>query len=275
MSEALKYASKGGLLDRSEESRKFLSVGYGRPLSTGTRYQNRALARTLEAIAFKGPNAFYQGAFAKGLEREVRKHGGSLSASDLRNYQVHKSTLSPIQYGNLSIYTSPLPSSGEVFFGQLFGMLEQFGQSSGELPTDIHTLAELQSLAFEDRAKFLGDPKFSRVDTDRLLEKSYLRKKLEGLSIEKRETPDLHDVLPVPTSTTHLSIIDRQGNIVSSTQSINHYFGSGVFYKGVFLNNTLDDFSDSNAPNQFGLLGNSANAPEAGKTPLSLSLIHI
>lgn len=266
LEQAIAFAAKRGLLDRSEDARAFLSQSYGEPLKTGNLYINSPLARTLNDIAVRGPKAFYKGEFARGMAKEARKHGAYLSGRDLNAYKVHRQKLNPLRFRDLSIYSPSLPSSGQVFLAQMFGMIENLG--GGELST--HMLAELQSLAFEDRAKHLGDPKFSKINTSRLTSPKYLARRASSLSeFKTRIAPELHDVLPIPTSTTHISIVDKQGNIVSSTQSINHYFGSGVFYKGVFLNNTLDDFSNPDIPNQFGLLGSKENSPAPGKTPLS------
>ena len=263
---AIKVAAKEGVLDYSDEVRKMLGRGYGKIARPGMRFKNPSLAKLLAKIAQNGPDAFYKGELPRSIAKISRKYGGSISASDFSSYQLAYREPAKADYKNYQVVTAPLPSSAGLVLTQLFYFLDKLDVDS----VDLHTLAELQSLAFEDRAKFLGDPNYSPVNLDKLTSQDYLDGKLKNFSEKKaRKVKNLHKKTPIPTSTTHFSIVDKAGNIVSSTQSINHYFGSGLYAGGVFLNNTLDDFSYKNSPNEFGLLGEKPNYPEAGKTPLS------
>ena len=263
---AIKVAAKNGALDYSGTARKILGRGYGVLARRGQKFKNPELAKLLEAISLKGPDAFYKGALPRQLSLAAKKYGGTLSAKDFNNYKTIYREPRQINFENYQILTSSLPSSGGLVMAQLFGFLELLADQN----PNPHTLAELQSLAFEDRAQYLGDPAYSKINAEKLIDSSYLASRLRSFSKRRiREIKNTHNKSPIPTSTTHISITDAQGNVVSSTQSINHYFGSGLYAGGVFLNNTLDDFSYPKDPNAFGLLGEEPNYPEAGKTPLS------
>ena len=252
-----------------------LGRGYGVLAGNGARLKNPSLAKTLRKISSLGSKAITTGPIAKSIVSTSKKFGGTISLDDLKNYKVRYHKPTKINFKGHEIYTASLPSSGGIVLGQMFNLAELLSDKRGQ--NDIHFLSEIQSLAFETRAKSLGDPAFSTINATNLLS----AKNLERLANEydansPRVKSSIHSQSPIPTSTTHFSIIDAKGNIVSSTQSINHYFGAGVMAGGIFLNNTLDDFSSTDGspspfgmPNKFGLVGRTPNAPAPNKTPLS------
>lgn len=250
-----------------------------RPLRPGELLVQKDLAKTLHEIAAKGKDAFYQGRVAEALVEEMRARGGLITQEDLDRYRVIYRPPLIGTFGDSQIHAMPPPSSGGVLILQMLNVLAGFPlqQIGFHTPKAVHLLTETLRLAFRDRARYLGDPDFVRVPTDMLVSADYaadLRAKIN----EAKATPS--DGIPqVPaakiesTSTTHLSVLDKDGNAVATTQTVNLYFGSGVMVPGtgVLLNDEMDDFSAQlNDPNAFGLLGNTeANTIAPGKTPLS------
>jgi gamma-glutamyltranspeptidase / glutathione hydrolase len=250
-----------------------------RPLHEGELLVQKDLTRTLQEIAAHGKDAFYQGRVAKALVEEMHVRGGLITQEDLDRYRVvYRPPVTGTFRGN-EIHSMPPPSSGGVLILQMLHVLDgfplpQFGFHS---PKEIHVLTETMRLAFRDRARYLGDPDFVQVPTSMLASEQHAAD-LRGKINLSKATPS--ETLPTSspgkvesTSTTHLSVIDKEGNAVATTQTVNLYFGSGVMVSGtgVLLNDEMDDFSAQvNNPNAFGLLGeNDANAVAPGKTPLS------
>ncbi|WP_031500237.1 gamma-glutamyltransferase [Bryobacter aggregatus] len=235
------------------------------------------LARTLDRIAKRGPSEFYQGETAKRLAAEMAKHGGLVTEADLRNYQaVERKPLLGHYHGH-EIIAAPPPSSGGIGMLQMMGMLEHLnpfpaGMGSAKL---AHTLAEVMRRYYADRSQFLGDPDFVKVPVAGLLNPKYIAQRAD--SITDRATPSAslqHGAVPPEESpeTTHLSIVDAQGNAVSLTYTLNGSYGSGVTVPGLgfLLNNEMDDFSAKpGVANMFGALGGEANAIAPGKRMLS------
>ena len=249
-----------------------------RPLREGELLVQKDLARTLREIATEGKDAFYKGRVAKALVKEVQDRGGLITQEDLDAYRVLYRTPLNGTFRGFQVHSMPPPSSGGALIVQMLNVLTDFPlqQFGFHTPKSIHLLAETMRLAFRDRAQYLGDPDFAQVPTDMLVSQSYaadLRKKIDLAKAAPSEP------LPSPTgkvestSTTHLSVIDKEGNAVATTQTVNLYFGSGVMVPGtgVLLNDEMDDFSAQlNNPNAFGLLGKTdANAVAPRKTPLS------
>ncbi|MFT5425274.1 MAG: gamma-glutamyltranspeptidase/glutathione hydrolase [Gammaproteobacteria bacterium] len=244
--------------------------------SLGYNIIQKDLAKTLRRIAKQGVSYFYTGALARRMTQGSRSRGGQWSDADLANYKVIERQPVVSQYKNLRIISAPPPSSGGIVLAQIFGMLEKFDLDALDHNQRKHVVIEAMRRAYRDRAAYLGDPDFVDISEQRLLDKNYL----DGLAV----TIDLDHATPssalgdIPisqqtgTNTTHFSVIDKEGNRVSATLSINLPFGSGFVVPGtgVLLNNEMDDFSaKAQVPNAYGLVGDQANAIAAGKRPLS------
>ncbi len=239
-----------------------------------TSFRNPVLAKTLSGIANNGPKYFYQGRVAQDIVEATLKRGGLLSISDLKNYRVKYREPVRFSYKGREVLSAPLPSSGGIVLGQALALREKLDSGLNDFDSieSLEFLIKSLSLSFRTRALYLGDPDYSDLNQEDFLSASAIEELASEINdssvLQKPET----NFEPIPTSTTHFSIIDFDGNVVSSTQSINLYFGAGFVAEGtgVFLNNTLDDFSKTNREsNAFGLAGRQANFPEGGKTPLS------
>jgi gamma-glutamyltranspeptidase/glutathione hydrolase len=249
-----------------------------------------ALAGTLSDIAELGPAAFYGGPAGQAIVDEVARRGGVLTAADLAGYRaVAREPLRGWFRGN-ELFTMPPPSSGGVVVLQALSILDGFpldqereaalaarGETAGPGISGraVHWWIEALRLAFADRAAHLGDPDFVAVPVDALLSPDWVAKR--RISIGEQANPG---VGPMPVSadvvegadTTHLVVLDRAGNAVSLTTTLNSNFGTGIYVPagGFFLNDELDDFAlQPGTPNQFDLVGSEANALEPRKRPLS------
>ena len=234
------------------------------------------LAATLDALGKKGMDAFYQGPLARRLVDGANAAGGVWQMADLKSYRVIERKPVKFTFQNATITSAALPSSGGLTMAQSLNILEYTPYATSEPKTRVHYIAEAMRRAFQDRALYLGDPDFTKPPTNRLIDKNYAARR--ALTIDPNEaTPsaslDQSDAkITEGTSTTHFSIIDRAGNRVAGTLSINTPFGSGVIAgnTGVLLNNTMDDFALSpGVPNAYGLVGSEANSVKPGKRPLS------
>ncbi len=250
----------------------------GGALAPGDRLVQGDLADTLEAIAGGGPRAFYEGPVADKLVAAVRAEGGILAAEDLKNYRPLMREPVRGRYRGYDIVSMPPSSSGGVVLIEMLNILE--GYRHGELGTDspqrAHLLVEAMQRAYADRATFLGDPATVTAPLARLMSKPYAQKLRSGIDLT-HATP-ARDIRPqgAPAhegdNTTHFSVVDRFGNAVSNTYTLNFSYGLGLVAEGtgVLLNNELDDFAAKpGAPNAYGLVGGDANAPGPGKRPLS------
>jgi gamma-glutamyltranspeptidase/glutathione hydrolase len=250
-----------------------------RPLREGELLVQKDLAGTLREIAEEGKDAFYKGRIAAALVKEMHARGGLITQEDLDGYRVLSRTPLLGTFHDAQIHTMPPPSSGGVLILQMLNVLTGFPlqQFGFHTPKAIHLLTETMRLAFHDRARYLGDPDFVQMPINMLASADYaatLRTKIDPAKATPSE--------PIPaalpgktesTSTTHLSVIDKEGNAVATTQTVNLYFGSGVMVPGtgILLNDEMDDFSAQvSNPNAFGLVGETeANAIAPRKTPLS------
>jgi len=244
----------------------------------GDMFKQPDLARTLSYIAKQGAEGFYQGDIAKKIVLEMQTGNGLITLSDLANYRVEE--LEPIisNFNGYDIATMPPPSSGGVHLLQMLNMLEQLplqGVSHGSAAM-MHLQAATFKRAYADRSKHLGDPDFISVPLKGLVSKSYAKTLAKGISLTK-VTPS-KEISPGNPShyespdTTHFSVMDKQGNAVSNTYTLNHYFGNGITIPGTgfLMNNTMDDFSAKpGTANSYGLIGGEANAVAARKQPLS------
>ena len=248
----------------------------GRALGPGDTLVQRDLADTLAAIARKGPRAFYEGAVADKLVAAVQAAGGLMKRDDLTSYQPIEHEPVRGSYRGHAILSMPPSSSGGVILLEILNILEAFPDLANDDARRAHLMVEAMKLAYADRAAFLGDPASVEAPLARLLSKSYAAELRTRIDPERaRPAADIRPALPAPRegdNTTHFSVIDRFGNAVSNTYTLNFSYGLGLVADGtgVLLNNELDDFAAKpGAPNAFGLLGGEANAPGPGKRPLS------
>ncbi len=246
--------------------------------AAGERLLQPDLARTLRLIARHGTEGFYKGTVAQGIVDTLSSSSKPLTLEDLANYRIANRDPVRGSYRGFEVLSMPAPSSGGIHLIQMLNLLEHFPLSeygAGSAQT-IHLLAESARLAYADRAEHLGDPDFVKVPQQGLISKSYAKQLVKNIDPQKM-TPSKKVSAGRPQTyesdqTTHFSVMDAHGNVVSCTYTLNLNFGSGIVAQGtgVLLNNEMDDFSaKTGAPNAFGLLGGSANAIEPGKRPLS------
>lgn len=248
------------------------------PYQPGDIFKQPDLAKTLKAIQKNGTNAFYKGTIADLIIREMKRGDGLISKADLAAYKpvIRK----PVQgtYHDHNIVSMPPPSSGGIHIVQILNILESFNlkQTGHNSAATIHHMAEAMKYAYADRSKFLGDPDFAPIPQQALTSKTYAKILSQKINT-KKATPST-DIGPGnPTDyesnqTTHYSVIDKHGNAVAVTYTINFSFGSGIVVDGAgfLLNNEMDDFSSKpGVPNAYGLIGGEANAIEPHKRMLS------
>lgn len=268
---------KESVLARDPEASKIFLDHDKKALREGSLLVQSDLADTLKLIAQFGKTVFYRGKIADSYDEYFRRQHGFITKKDLENYQVKWKSPLHGTYKGLDIFSMPPPSSGGVHVIEMLNMLENDNlNNKGPLSTDsIHLTAEAMRSAFADRAKYLGDSDFVRVPVDTLISKQYAHERRKEFSNRARSSLQVNaGVIPgfEHTETTHLSIIDHEGNMVSSTQTINGYMGASIVLPktGIVLNNEMDDFSAKpGAANLFGAIGGSQNAIAPGKTPLS------
>ncbi|EDR67472.1 gamma-glutamyltransferase [Yersinia pestis] len=259
-----------------ESARIFLRKD-GEALQPGDRLVQADLADTLSAISEKGPDAFYQGKIPQAVEAAAKKGGGILTAADFADYKITETAPITCSYRGYKFVSAPPPSSGGVTLCETLNVLEGYNlKSMGFNSADyIHTLTEAMRHAYMDRNTFLGDPEFVKNPLDRLLSKSYaadIRKQI----VANKATPSV-EVQPgmqphEKPETTHYSIVDHEGNAVSTTYTVNGRFGAVVIAPctGFFLNNEMDDFTVKvGEQNLYGLVQGATNAIAPGKRPLS------
>jgi gamma-glutamyltranspeptidase/glutathione hydrolase len=250
----------------------------GETYAPGDLFIQADLANTLELIADHGPDAFYHGAIAEKIIKTMQAGGGLIDAEALATYKSAERQPVSGSYRDYEIVTMPPTSSGGVHVLQMLNILESFPVSEmGAGSADaVHLLAEVARLAYADRSKYLGDPDYYDVPAAWLTSKAYAAQLAASIDMKKaRPSSEVAPgVNPAHESedTTHFSVIDRDGNVVSNTYTLNFSFGSGIAVAGAgfLLNNEMDDFAAKlGVPNAFGMLGGEANAIESGKRPLS------
>jgi gamma-glutamyltranspeptidase/glutathione hydrolase len=263
-------------LGRWPSSAKIFLKADGSTLAAGDQLIQRDLADTLEAIAQHGPRAFYQGPIADKLAAAVQAAGGIMTADDLKGYRPQLRRPVRGHYRGHEIVSMPPSSSGGVVLIEMLNILEGFPLGTLAEPARLHLMIEAMRRAYADRAAYLGDPAVVSAPIARLMSKRYAAQLRAGIDRE-RATPsrEIREDLQQPqegANTTHFSVIDRAGNAVSNTYTLNFSYGVGLVADGtgVLLNNELDDFAARPAtPNAYGLIGGEANAPGPGKRPLS------
>ncbi len=246
------------------------------PLREGDRLVQRDLARTLRAIAKHGPRGFYRGRIAREIAAAVREAGGIMTANDLAHYRaIERKPIRGTYRGN-TIISMPPPSSGGVTLVEMLNILEGFDLPKlGRTPPAFHDLIEAMKRAYADRAVYLGDPAFVKMPLKRLTSKKYAARLRATITAKATPAADIHAGKPADNeghNTTHFSVIDRDGNAVSNTYTLNFGYGLGLVAKGtgVLLNNELDDFTAKpGVANAYGLVGYDANLPAPNKRPLS------
>ncbi len=231
------------------------------------------LAQTLTDIQLKGRDGFYTGACAAAILKTMKTSGGIIEQKDLTQYSSKWKTPIQFDYQGYQVNSMPLPSSGGLVLKQVLKILEPYDLDSLGFQTaeSIHLISEAERAAYEVRAKYMGDEDFYDVPTAQLLSDEYIKTLAEGIDLAKASpsqvTPHTHTKTLESFQTTHTSIIDKQGNSLSLTTTLNSNYGSKLYVKeaGFFLNNEMDDFSvKPGVPNTYGLVGAKANeiAPE-------------
>src|SRR3954454_22363673 len=291
MASAIRLARDGFVLDQgdadmladaADEFRKdpasaAIFLNHGQPWKPGQRLVQTDLARSLSEIAKSGTAAFYNGPIAAKIAAASKAGGGILSTGDLAGYKARE--LKPLEcdYRGYHMISAPPPSSGGVVLCETFNILE--GYPLGELgfhsAAGTHLLTEAMRRAYHDRNLNLGDPSFVTVDTAHFIDKGYAAQLRQGIDPNHATvSASLGGVGggAEGQNTTHFSIVDKDGNAVSLTYTLNDWFGARVTAAGtgVLLNDEMDDFTIKlGVPNTFGLVQGQANAIAPGKTPLS------
>jgi gamma-glutamyltranspeptidase / glutathione hydrolase len=252
----------------------FLKADGSAPRAGDTLVQND-LAATLRAIAYNGPSAFYRGPIAEKIVASVRTAGGLMTLEDLANYRAVARMPVRNTYRDYDVVSMPPPSSGGVQLIEMLNVLEGFPLGELDTVSGLHVMIEAMKRAYADRAEFLGDPEVVSNPSG-LIAKRYAAAVRATIDPQRaRPSAEIHAGDPSPReggNTTHYSIVDRSGNAVANTTTLNFSYGLGLVAEGtgVLLNNELDDFAAKpGTPNAFGLVGGDANAPGPGKRPLS------
>lgn len=265
-------------LKMNDAAREIFFQANGDNLQVSSIWKQKDLAKTLKLIARHGGKAFYTGKVADLIVADMHANQGLISKRDLADYKVVERQPLRGLYRDYEIVTTPPPSSGGIHIIQMLNILEGYNlQALGHNSADyIHRLAEAMKFAYADRSKYLGDADFFPVPVAELTDKGYAQSQRQRIDIQ-RATPSGEIApgrdLPFESNdTTHYTVADNQGNIVSNTYTLNFSFGSGIVVPGtgLLLNNEMADFSARpGKPNPFGLIGGEANKIEPGKRPLS------
>jgi gamma-glutamyltranspeptidase/glutathione hydrolase len=268
------YGERRAVMERYPGTRA-VYLADGDPPKVGETFKQPDLARTLEVLAEKGSDGFYRGDVAKKLLASVRDEGGKWTAEELANYKVREREPLRFRYHDWNITTAPPPSSGGVALAEILQMASGWDLQKLDKAHRVHILVEAMRRAYRDRTIYLGDPDFVQVPIRRLMSPDYAAGLRAGIHPDKATPSALLSGQPAPledNETSHFSIIDRDGNRVSATQTVNLLYGSGLVAPGtgVLLNDEMDDFAlRSGTPNAFGVMGFEANAPKPGKRMLS------
>jgi gamma-glutamyltranspeptidase/glutathione hydrolase len=273
------YALAQGLRSESEklgnfdESRRIF-LRDGKYYEAGEIFRQAELARTLEAIALHGPDAFYHGAVARQIAATMEKHHGLISVTDLAQYQAKIRDPLVGHFRGHTILTAPSPSSGGVGLIEMLNILEPLDLGPPDAYASMHLMIEAMRRAYADRAQYLGDADFVQVPVSGLISKNYAAGLRQQILDAKPDAP-VRAGTPAPaesSTTTHYSVVDAEGNAVSNTYTLNAGYGSGLTVEGAgfLLNDEMDDFAAKpGSPNMFGLIQGEANAIAPRKRPLS------
>jgi len=278
---AVRLAEDGWTLDpwsaRSFASERRNNAGDYLKGAAGDRFVQKELAATLRRIADRGRDGFYKGETSRLIADEMKRGGGLITEEDLAAYEAK--VRAPVEgtYRGLRVVSMPPPSSGGIALLQLLNMLERVepAKLGRHTAVHVHRVAEMEKRVFADRSEHLGDPDFAPVPVGRLIAKDYAAERLQGFSPDRKTPPG--DVSHgrfgrEGEETTHFSVVDKWGNAVANTTTLNASYGSGVVVpgSGFLLNNEMDDFSAKpGVPNLFGAIGREANAIAPRKRMLS------
>ncbi|MEK6287845.1 MAG: gamma-glutamyltransferase [Acidobacteriota bacterium] len=274
LSRSLQGAESKKLLTQFPDSNRIF-LRDGRFYDEGERLLQPELGATLARLKDKGPREFYEGKTAQMIAGDMKANGGLITEKDLKQYEP--TIRKPLKgtYRGYEIVTMPPPSSGGAALLEMLNILEHYNLAElGPGSSDtIHLLVESQRRAFADRAEFMGDADFVKVPVEGLISKKYADDLAKTIDSERATPSDkVRAGKPESTQTTHFTIIDEEGNVVSNTYTLNGGYGSGVTVRGtgMLLNNEMDDFtSKPGVPNAYGLLQSENNAIAPRKRPLS------
>jgi gamma-glutamyltranspeptidase / glutathione hydrolase len=291
LSPAIHYARDGFKVDdqlqkrRDDAAKDFGDkTNFGRyfgGLNAGVTFKQPELAATLTRIANNGAKEFYDGKTADLIAASMKQGGGLITKRDLHEYKAVWRQPVEADWNGYRVITAPPPSSGGIGLVQLLKMKADLSNDFTGVPLNsaryIHLVAEIEKRVFADRAQYLGDPDFYKVPVAPLIDDAYLAKRAAEVDPKKPSDTKIVQAglgtsMPEKAETTHFSVVDKWGNAVSNTYTINGYFGSGVVAEGtgVLLNDEMDDFSaKTGVPNMFGVVGSDANSIEPKKRPLS------
>ena len=287
---AIELAEKGFVITASEASqlnatqREFLQYNSRIPVfvkttgwKTGDTLIQKDLANTLKRIRDGGQKGFYEGETARLIVEEMQRGNGIISYEDLRNYKATERKPVIFNYKGHQVITMPLPGSGGVLLPMMMKMVAQYPLKAWgfQSPKAVQLMTEVERLAYADRAQFLGDPDFYKVPVSALTSDTYIKERMKLYQPAKAgnsTTIQAGNIATESEETTHLSIIDREGNAVAVTTTLNGGYGSMTVVGGAgfLLNNEMDDFSiKPGTPNMYGAVGGEANAIRPGKRMLS------
>ena len=251
---------------------------YSKEYKSGDTIFNKMYANTLREIMNKGADGFYKGKVAEDMIETISQSGGIMTMEDLSEYQSVWRDPVRFKYKGYDIISMSFPSSGGVILGQMMKAIENFDLSKikHNSPEYVQLLTEIERRAFADRSDLMGDPDFMKLPVYEFMDKEYVESRMKNFSWDQAtpssEVKPGEIIFNESYETTHFSIVDKEGNAVSVTTTLNNSFGSKVYVEnsGFFLNNEMDDFSSKPGyPNFFGVIGSEANSIQPKKRMLS------
>ena len=266
-----KYRKK--FLNGSDSESIFINSD-DKDFSAGDVFTQTDLAKSLRLIKDKGQKVFYEGEIAEKIVSDFSDNGGLITSQDLQDYEVYFKEPICGDYKQYNVCSMPLPSSGGIAIIQMLNIIENFdlkNYSHNSLDY-IKLLTKVMSFAYADRSEYLGDEDFFDVPKEKLISKKYAAEISKKIKSGEKITVEPGIYFYEGDQTTHFSVIDFDGNVVSNTYTLNTAYGSGIVAKGtgILMNNEMDDFSiKPGTPNAYGLIGSEANKIEAKKSPLS------
>ena len=286
---AIKLAQEGFIVTENQSSSlsekldNFIKINgknslYSKRYYKGDTIKNTKFAETLSKISKNGSKAFYEGEIAEMIIDEVIESGGIMTIEDLKNYKSIWRDPVIFKYKDLDIISMSLPSSGGILLGQMLKAIEDYDISryGHNSLNAIQLMVEVERRAYADRSHFMGDPDFMNLPVYELIDKKYIQDRMNNFSWDiatpSSEIKHGNVIINESDETTHYSIIDKHGNAVSVTTTLNNSYGSKVYVEdgGFFLNNEMDDFSSKPGhPNFYGLIGSEANSIQPKKRMLS------
>ena len=266
-----KYRKK--FLNGSDSESIFINSD-DKDFSAGDVFTQTDLAESLRLIKDKGQKAFYEGEIAEKIVSDFSDNGGLITSQDLQDYEVYFKEPICGDYKQYNVCSMPLPSSGGIAIIQMLNIIENFNLKnySHNSLDYIKLLTKVMSFAYADRSEYLGDEDFFDVPKEKLISKKYAAEISKKIKSGEKITVEPGIYFYEGDQTTHFSVIDFDGNVVSNTYTLNTAYGSGIVAKGtgILMNNEMDDFSiKPGTPNAYGLIGSEANKIEAKKSPLS------